>query len=133
MKIALVNMPFSSIAFPNLGISLLQAAARRDGHECDLVYFNLEFAQRVGWELYDLLAYQAPQHSLVGEWVFRDALFGEQAPEERRYLQEVLLERFADQFTMESVLALMEMKGSVSVFIEECLRSRNWSKYDLVG
>ena len=40
-RVLLVNMPFSSLRWPALGIRLLQAALNRDGIDCDLAYLQL--------------------------------------------------------------------------------------------
>jgi ribosomal peptide maturation radical SAM protein 1 len=137
MKIALITMPFCSASRPSLGISLLQAALRRDGHECDLHYFNLDFAKRIGLAEYQQFAQYAPQESLAGDWVFSEALFGP-GPNgceggRSRYLQEVLLARHAEWFTLPSVLQLFRMRELADGFIEDCLHAKDWSRYDLVG
>lgn len=41
LRIALVNPPFGPSNLPNLGLSLLAAAVRRQGFDCKVVYWNL--------------------------------------------------------------------------------------------
>jgi hypothetical protein len=47
-RIALVCMPFASGSRPSLGLSLLKAALTRRGLPCDVLYFHLRFAERLG-------------------------------------------------------------------------------------
>ncbi len=52
-RVLLVNMPFSSLRWPALGISLLQAALHREGIDCDIAYFGFDLAETIGLEAYD--------------------------------------------------------------------------------
>ena len=132
-KVALINMPFSSANRPALGISLLQAGLRRKGIECDLFYFNLRFAARTGLNDFSQVAYGIIEESLAGEWVFRDEVFGKPTGKAEHYLEEIPLKKFAQFFNFSSVMSLLKLREEAHGFMEDCLRSKDWAQYTIVG
>src|SRR5436309_6200260 len=132
-KIALINMPFSSANRPALGISLLQAGVRRKGIGCDIFYFNLRFAARVGLKDFSQIAYGMIEESLAGEWVFRDEVFGNATGPAAHYLEEIPLKKFSQFFNFSSVMSLLKLKEAAHDFVEDCLTARDWSQYSIVG
>src|SRR3954470_1848766 len=132
-KVALINMPFSSANRPALGISLLQAGLRRKGIECDLFYFNLRFAARTGLKDFSQVAYGIIEESLAGEWVFRDEVFGKPTGKAEHYLEEIPLKKFAQFFNFSSVMSLLKLREDAHGFMDDCLRSKDWSQYAIVG
>src|SRR5438309_11998276 len=97
-KIALINMPFSSANRPALAISLLQAGVRRKGIGCEIFYFNLRFAARVGLKDFSQIAYGMIEDSLAGEWVFRYEVSGNAAGPAAHYLAEHPLQKLSHFF-----------------------------------
>jgi len=132
-KIALINMPFSSVNRPALGISLLQAGLRRKKIECDIFYFNLRFAARTGLQDFSQVAYGIIEESLAGEWVFRDEVFGKATGRAEHYLEEIPLKKFAQFFSVPSVMSLLKLRDDAHAFIEDCLAAKDWSQYSIVG
>jgi ribosomal peptide maturation radical SAM protein 1 len=132
-KIALINMPFSTANRPVLGISLLQAGLRRKGMECDIHYFNLRFAGRVGLKDFTAVAYSMIEESLAGEWVFRDEIFGKPTGLAQHYLEEIPLKKFSRFFNFELVMSLLKLKEAAHGFIEDCLTAKDWGSYAVVG
>jgi ribosomal peptide maturation radical SAM protein 1 len=132
-KIAFINMPFSSANRPALGISLLQAGVRRKGIDCDLFYFNLRFAARTGLKDFSQIAYGIIEESLAGEWVFRDEVFGKPSGKTDHYLEEIPLKKFSQFFSFSSVMSLLKLREDAHAFIEDCLHSRDWTTYKIVG
>ena len=49
-------MPFSSSRFPSMQIGLLQSILAERGISATAHYLNLEFAARIGWNLYEALS-----------------------------------------------------------------------------
>jgi ribosomal peptide maturation radical SAM protein 1 len=75
--VVLVSMPFGPLMTPSLGLGLLAAQLRGAGISSDTLYLTIPFAKRIGPELYDVLSAGDPgAHLLLGDWLFRDALFG---------------------------------------------------------
>ncbi len=84
-SIVLVNMPIVDVQRPNLGLSLLQAILEEGGLSCEVVYGNLDYAERIGVERYERLgqATRAWFLMLLGEALFHRAAFPDFAfPEE---------------------------------------------------
>lgn len=90
-QIVLASLPFAPLEAPSLGLSLLQASLPRG--RARILYFTLTCAEELcGPDLYRWVAAGNPATtSLVGEWIARPALFGEEDCSIReRYLTEVL-------------------------------------------
>lgn len=123
--IALINMPFSSIYRPSIGLGLLKSAVVRDGHQAKIHNFNLLFADMVGVDAYSELA-NIPS-SLIGEWIFARALNGASDSDERffRGFPPGSAERMRD--------GILKMRDAVEPFLERCLAADDWGRYDIVG
>ena len=66
--LTLINPPFVSLWRPNLGLSLLKAQLRRDGHPCRIDYADHALALRLGRQHYGLI--EADHGAMMGEWLF---------------------------------------------------------------
>lgn len=75
MSSLLISMPWASTARPSLGIGALVAAARRNGFECRATYPSLQFAARLGIEVYELIA-DTPSLFALAEHLFAVDIFG---------------------------------------------------------
>lgn len=64
----LVNPPFASLFRPNLGLSLLKACLRRDGHESRILYADHDLAESFG--IFDYSWVHEDYEALTGEWMF---------------------------------------------------------------
>jgi ribosomal peptide maturation radical SAM protein 1 len=129
LKVGLVNMPFGSTQYPSMQLGLLQAILAKQRHAATTHYFNLQFANTIGWELHEHFAWYAPR--LVGEWLFSRAAFREEAPPASEYLRLYgkklgPLEGFVDY-----LVQLREREAPA--FIEKCLRMVRWQDYDVIG
>ena len=78
LRVALVNMPFASTRYPSIQLGLLQAILTARGIPTVSHYFNLSFAARIGWMLYENLT--EGQAYGIGDWIFSRAAFGNDAP-----------------------------------------------------
>ena len=79
LDVCLVNMPYSSVERPSIGLGLLQAALDRAAIKSACVYANLGFAERIGVDNFNAFDSMYTEH-LVGEWTFCDALYGPGRP-----------------------------------------------------
>lgn len=130
-RVLLVNMPFSNLRWPNLGLGLLKAGLRRRGIECDVAYFNFDFAELIGLERYHWIADQFA-FVLGGERLFAKDFFGRALPDDAGYWRDVLLE--ADGELTESDRRDYEQTGGhVRAFLDRCLASIDLSRYRAVG
>ncbi len=132
-RVLLVVPPFHQVFIPALGVSLLKAALARAGIPCDVLYLNIRFAERIGAELYSHIAVGGSHPALAGEWVFAGDLFGDRAPEPQRYVDEVLLGRFADVYDRAFADRLMDARARAPAFLEEAVDRIARDRYILVG
>jgi ribosomal peptide maturation radical SAM protein 1 len=131
-KVALINMPFASAFYPAIGISLLQAALRRDGIPCDLYYFDLLFASKIGFDSYRRYSDSASPCSLVGDWLFARTFFGERLERDSEYIHDILSSD-PNCFDSVSPADLDRVRAEVPGFLHECLHATEWSHYRIVG
>jgi ribosomal peptide maturation radical SAM protein 1 len=130
-RVLIVNMPFASLRWPNLGPSLLQAGLKRRGIGCDLAYLNFDFAERIGRDDYAWIA-EGFGFVLGGERLFARDYFGDALPGDAKYRREVLLA--ADPGLSERELADFEaLQRHTGPFLDACTRSIDWSRYSVVG
>ena len=123
-------MPFGLAERPALGLSLLKPALERRGIACDVAYPNLEFAELLGLSDYRRIANELPEHTLAGEWVFSESLFGlAGAPLEE--FGALLLARWNQPVDLLEVLG--RARTLAGRFIDGYVASVAWSEYGLVG
>jgi len=129
-RVLLVNMPFSNLRWPNLGLSLLKAALLRRGIACDVAYLNFDFAERVGLDAYTWIA-DAFAFVLGGERLFAKHYFAH-LPDDQRYWQEVLLPADAG-LTDQDRRDFDSIGRHVEPFLNQATQSIHWSSYRIVG
>jgi ribosomal peptide maturation radical SAM protein 1 len=127
VDIAFVSMPFGPLGQPSIGLSLLRAALPPSVRST-IFYFTIDFAERVGTHLYDLVADGFPETTaLVGEWLFARDVYGADALAEQRYVDEILRgDRFksvrfdATPKRAEFVDSVRAAAEHVPTFLDEC-------------
>ena len=68
-------VPFATLTFPVIGVSLLKAALTEIGIQSTIRYFNLEFGKHIGLAVYGRIADSFGDAALLGDWVFSQSLF----------------------------------------------------------
>jgi ribosomal peptide maturation radical SAM protein 1 len=140
--VLLVSMPFGPVFSPSLGLSLLQARLRAEGRSARILYFTVDFAERVGQAFYSDVAVEGKPsiRELAGEWIFSAGLFPPDEGRDRRYLDEVLrggaawTERSASRPVSEAQIArILRARERVGPFLEECLSAVLAARPRLVG
>ena len=128
-RVLLVNMPFSSLRWPALGpgISLLQAALKGEGIDCDLAYFNLDLAEIIGLEAYEWIN-DSLGFVLGGERLFAQTLFGASLSSDREYAEEVLLAT-DPEFAPDDRQLFEHIGKQIEAFLDGCLTNIDWSRY----
>ena len=134
LRVALVNMPFSSINFPSIQLGLLQAIVARHGLEAKSHYLNIRFGARIGWDHYEEVCHGFGAY-LLGDWIFARAAFGDEAPPAERYLAAFDAEVGEVCARMrcgrDRLMRLREEEAPA--FIEACLEEIPWGEYDVIG
>lgn len=132
--VALVAMPFVSALRPSLQLGLLKPIAESHGFPTTTFHLNLDFAARVGPDLYEALC----QHRgpLVGDWMFSVAAFGDQAPDPDGALLDLLGPEFAGVFAYGGgdPGRLRELRDvEVPRYLDHLLTAVDWSQFAVVG
>ena len=130
MRVLLVSMPWHALDRPSLGLGLLQAALRRDGHDCDIRYLGFELADSIGIDDYLWVHGELPYTAFAGDWLFTAALYGDRPESDIAYVDDVLrrLWRRPEQ----DIARLGLIRRRIAPFLEHCDRIP-WQDYDLVG
>ena len=135
-QVLLVSMPFAPLFQPSIGLGLLKAGLVAQGFSAQVLYFTLQFAERIGTLRYLQIANGFPTvPALVGEWIFSEALFGADRLDQDGYLNDVLRQRSpahfrttldlkaeAEEPTEAFIAAVLEMRQQVEPFLDTCLQ-----------
>lgn len=96
-EVLLVVPPFQACARPSLGVSQLKANLTSRGIPARVLYLNLHFAERIGWQVYEWISHSR-FHDLIGEFIFSGVLFERTDEDILRYADDLLATTDADQF-----------------------------------
>jgi len=130
IEVSLINMPFSNLFTPALGLSLLKASLAPLNISTKIQYFTLQFAERVGSSIHLILGVGLPYpgfsfdfcENLIGEWLFARALFGPDRLDETGYL-DYLRGRLRIQESNSAQTS--SKKLSPETYIQHLLRARS--------
>lgn len=124
-------MPFGALDRPSLGLGLLQARLQRDGTPCETRYLAFAFADAIGVDEYLWLSRELPYTAFAGDWLFTEALYGPRPQVDGAYVETVLRAHW--QLDERAVARLLRLRAVIEPFLEHCLRSVPWERYDVVG
>ena len=133
LKIALLNMPFSGYHMPSIGLTQLKAVTDRELEgqaETRILYANLDFANYVGLDFYDMVIERVDQ--LAGyfpEWFFRQTAFPDAPDNTEEYFARFFPGQEHEGFRR---LALEKRRGIETVFNQIIDRYR-LDEMDVVG
>lgn len=128
--VLLINMPFTSLFTPSIGLGLLKASLNRIGVSAQVIDFQLRFAEVIGQGAYQLIEGKTYPEHLIGEWIFSQALFDRRRNRElAEYVSEVLSVTavdlgepvYAGTLVKELEAAIKIARGEVDDFLAECL------------
>ncbi|WP_037248955.1 RiPP maturation radical SAM C-methyltransferase, partial [Rhodopirellula baltica] len=119
-EVVFAILPFCQLG-PALDASTLATILKKDGISTKVHYFNRLFAGQVGGTFYDAAAASVSLNTLLGDWVFRDHVFG--AMDDRSYLK-ALLDH--DYLSVDLIPAARRAKEAVEIFLDTCLGIVDW-------
>lgn len=131
--IHLVSLPFTSLQYPNLGLSLLAVGVRCRGIDCEISYLAFDFAEAIGVETYAFLSHEKFYQAFLGEWIFSALVYDRPDALDMEYLAEVLPD-FATplEVVLITTLALAARKAAED-FVERCAQDMAARQPALVG
>jgi ribosomal peptide maturation radical SAM protein 1 len=89
-RVSFVNPPFAALSAPTFALTQLQELLRakfdKEQVEVSVHYLNIDFAQYIGYELYNFIAGSIDAlNSGIGEWMFRRVAFPDVADNTEQY------------------------------------------------
>lgn len=130
--VALVSMPTLSVDVPSFQLGLLKPTLERAGFTVHPFSLYVYFAAHIGLELNDELAKVWP--SLIGEWIWARAAFGEFAD------ADAYIERFRpnlDSVCEAAGVSIADIRAVrdelVPPFLEFCVERIDWSRFGVIG
>ena len=130
--VVLISMPFGSLMLPSVALGLLKASLKPLEITTKTLYFTLRFAERVGYFRYSRITEGLTlNYDLIGEWLFAEALFGPDQLDTAGYVENILRNPSPayDVLTVhkreilpeEAIQVLLEVRGQVGSFLDDCL------------
>ncbi|HKS41419.1 MAG TPA: RiPP maturation radical SAM C-methyltransferase [Blastocatellia bacterium] len=132
--VALVSMPTLSARFPSFQLGLLKPTLERAGIPAQPFSLFMYFGSHIGWRINEAIADVWP--SMVGEWIWTKAAFGDELDADR----DEYFERYERVFR-----AICERAGCTTrdikrvrkeaamSFIDFCVNSIDWNRFGLIG
>ncbi len=130
--IALVSAPTLAAHVPSFQLALLTPTLRAAGFEVEPLSLFMHFGAQIGWSLNDALSNVYP--SMVGEWIWSKACFGEVASEAeyvKKYQSSLALLCREAGCTLKDLRAVRNKK--TFAFLDWAMTEIDWSKYSVVG
>jgi ribosomal peptide maturation radical SAM protein 1 len=132
--VALVSMPTLSGRFPSFQLALLKPTLERAGIPTQTFSLFMYFGTHIGWRINEAIADVWP--SMVGEWIWTNAAFGDEVQSDRdEYFQSYarVFRAICDraECTIDDIRRIRS-EATVS-FIDFCVNSIDWSRFGLIG
>lgn len=130
--VALVSMPTLSARFPSFQLGLLKPALAAHGITAQTFSLFMYFGRHIGHRLNETISDVYP--SMVGEWIWTRAAFGDFADDEEYFriygdgLRNICQRAGC---TFDDLKKIRD--EAAPAFIDFCLRSVDWSRFGLVG
>jgi len=132
--VALISMPALSARFPSFQLALLKPMLERAGIPAQTFSLFMYFGDRIGWKINEAIADVWP--SLVGEWIWTKAAFGDEAVgSDDDYFRE-----YDHIFRAICRSAGCRIKRFQKIrdkdapeFIDFCVDAVDWSRFGLIG
>jgi ribosomal peptide maturation radical SAM protein 1 len=125
-------MPTLSARFPCFQLGLLKPTLERAGFPVQSFSLYMYFGSHIGWRLHEVLSEVWP--SMVGEWIWSRAAFGDFADEDAYHA------RYAESFrtlcetagcTLDDLRRVRNV--ATAEFLDYCVESIDWGRFGLVG
>ena len=130
--VALISMPTLSARFPSFQLALLKPTLERAGIPVQTFSLFMYFGTHVGWRVNETLADVYP--SMVGEWIWTKAAFGDFAKDENYY---EIYRGNLDAISARAGCSFDDLRRlrehAAPGFIDWCLTSVDWSRFGLIG
>jgi ribosomal peptide maturation radical SAM protein 1 len=134
-KIALINMPFSTVALPSIGLTQLKSVVdKRYGEQVsvDIHYINLDFAQYLGLQAHNMIMGLLDLNNTgIRDWFFRQAAFPQLEDNTEDYFRRYYPQA-SDQVQMYRQFIRMKRQG-LDAFLDNMVTTYKLDEADIVG
>ena len=132
--VALVSMPTLSARFPSFQLALLKPTLERAGIPAQTFSLFMYFGSRIGWRINEAIADVWP--SLVGEWIWTRAAFGDEIEaNDAGYFK--AYEHVFRAICRQAGCTRARFRGirdkDAPDFIDFCVDAVDWSRFGLIG
>jgi len=133
-SVALISMPTLSARFPSIQLALLKPTLERAGIPAQTFSLFMYFGERIGWQISEAIADVWP--SMVGEWIWTKAAFGEELEaRDQEYFQ--AYEHIFKAICSRAGCSLKRFQRirdkEAPQFIDFCVEAVDWSRFSLIG
>ncbi len=136
MRIALVNMPFSSLQIPSIALHQLKEVADEalpKAADVSIHYLNHDFGAAVGTDLYAWISESLAGHTCgFGEWLFREAAFPEVEDNTEQYFKRYALHFGTDQIERYH-RELKPIRARLNSILDEMIDRHGLLEAELIG
>ena len=132
--VVLVSMPFMDPYRPSIQLGLLKAVTARYGFPVRTYHAYLDFAVQIGIDYYELLCEN--HGTLIGDWLFSVAAFGDAAPDPDAHMLDELADRLSRFGTSpeEAKEKLLRTRNlDVPLYLDVLIDSFSWEDVAVVG
>jgi ribosomal peptide maturation radical SAM protein 1 len=132
--VALISMPALSARFPSFQLALLKPILENAGIPAQTFSLFMYFGERIGWKVNEAIADVWP--SMVGEWIWSKAAFGEEymGREEDYFREYAHIFRAICKRAGCRVQRFRNIRDKdAPAFIEFCVNAVDWSRFGLIG
>lgn len=131
-RVALVNMPWSRTAAPSIQCGLLKSELTRAGHRAKVFYPNMQLSAQLGANKYAAIATTLGECSIIAEWLFGVAAFGDRA-DSREYLQMTSAREDLQKLGISADEMLTLRETILPEWIQSLANDAHWQTHDIVG
>lgn len=132
--VALISMPTLSARFPSFQLALLKPLLERAGIPAQTFSLFMYFGDRIGWRVNEAIADVWP--SMVGEWIWTQAAFGEEVgAQHEQYFRDYdwIFKAICRQAGCTTKRFQKIREREAPAFIDFCLEAVDWRRFGLVG
>lgn len=133
-SVALISMPTLSARFPSIQLALLKPTLERAGIPAQTFSLFMYFGERIGWQINEAIADVWP--SMVGEWIWTKAAFGEEhEARDQEYFQayEHIFKAICSRAGCRLKRFQRIRDKEAPQFIDFCVEAVDWSRFSLIG
>ena len=136
-----VFMPFATLMYPSLSLSLFKTRLQELGIPSKVLYFNAGFARHLGVkDYYDISEKHIFTYgNFLGEWLFSGAVYEKPPESPEAYMQRIaryqgqIDEALIEDRTADALEQITAARGRVDSFLDSCLEEVAQYRPRLVG